>query len=57
MRFFPASRLSTQETVWVGYRNDATVMDKRHHGHPATIWAAQFEDAFAEDVTPVTFGD
>lgn len=57
MRFFPASRLSTQETLWVGYRNDGTVMDKRHHGHPATIWAAQFEDAFAEDVVPVTFGD
>ena len=57
MRFFPASRLSTQETVWVGYRNDATVMDKRHHGHPATIWAAQFEDIFAEDVKAPTFGD
>ena len=57
MRFFPASRLATQETVWVGYRNDGTVMDKRHHGHPATIWAAQFEDAFAEDVKAPTFGD
>ena len=52
MRFSPATRLSTRETVWVGYANDGAVIDKRHHGHPATIWSAQFEDAFRSDVTP-----
>jgi len=50
MRFSPATRLSTRETVWVGYSNEGTVIDKRHHGHPATIWSAQFEDAFRNDV-------
>ena len=47
MRFSPATRLSTRETVWVGYSNDGTVIDKRHHGHPAAVWSAQFVDAHA----------
>ena len=56
MRFSPASRLSTRETVWVGYANDGKVIDKRHHGHPATIWSAQFSEIFERDVVPINWG-
>ena len=52
MRFSPATRLADRQTVWVGYANDGTVIDKRHHGHPATIWSAQFSEIFAADVVP-----
>jgi len=59
MRFFSASCLSTRETVWVAYRNDAT-KGKRHmlpNGAPAASIAATFAARFAEDVVPVNFGD
>ena len=59
MRFFSASCLSTRETVWVPYRNDAT-KGERHmlpNGAPAAVFAAKFAETFAEDVVPVTFGD
>ena len=57
MRFMPASRLDTRQTVWVGYRNDGTSFDKRHHGHTAALWSAHFEETFASDVNVPNFGD
>ena len=52
MRFSPATRLSTRETVWVAYRNDGTSFNNISDptGHPATIWAAQFAEVHAADV-------
>ena len=51
MRFSPASRLRDRQMVWVGYRNDGTPFN-RHHGHAATIWAQQYAEINAGDVTP-----
>lgn len=58
MRFSPATRLSTRETVWVSYRNDGTNFNRLTDpaGHPATIWSAQFEDAFRNDVRQAQWG-
>ena len=56
MRFSPASRLTDRQTVWVGYANDGAVIDKRHQGHPATVWSAQFEDAFRNDGRQAQWG-
>ena len=56
MRFSPATRLSTRETVWVGYSNEGNVIDKRHHGHPASVWSAQFQDTFRNDVRQMQWG-
>jgi hypothetical protein len=56
MRLSPATRLRDRQTVWVAYRNDGTVIDNRHHGHPATVWSAQFEDAFRTDVRQAQWG-
>jgi hypothetical protein len=56
MRFSPATRLADRQTVWVGYANDGAVIDKRHHGHPATVWSAQFQDAFRNDVRQAQWG-
>lgn len=49
MRFSPASRLRDRQTVWVGFANDGTVMDKRHHGLTAVTWAQQFAEIFEAD--------
>ena len=59
MRFFPATRIATRQIDWVAYRNDGSNFNRLTPptGHPATIWAAQFEDAFANDVTPIAWGD
>lgn len=61
MRLSPASRLSDRQTVWVSYRNDGTAWNQNPSmvypsGIPATVWAAQFAEAHANDVRPVTFG-
>ncbi len=58
MRFSPATRLSTRETVWVAYRNDGTNFNRLTDpaGHPATIWSGQFEDAFRNDVRQMQWG-
>jgi len=56
MRFSPASRLSDRQTVWVGYSNEGTVIDKRHHGHPAAVWSAQFQDVFCNDLPQIQRG-
>ena len=58
MRFSPASRLADRQTVWVGYRNDGSNFNRLTDpaGHPATIWSAQFEDAFRNDVRQAQWG-
>jgi hypothetical protein len=52
-----ATRLHDRQTVWVAYRNDGSKFNAITDpvGHPATIWAAQFADAHADDVTRPTF--
>ena len=52
MRLSPASRLTDRQTVWVGYRNDGSKFNAITDpvGHPATVIAAQFADAHADDV-------
>lgn len=56
MRLSPATRLADRQTVWVGYSNDGTVIDKRHQGHPATVWSTQFQDTFRNDVRQMQWG-
>ena len=52
MRLSPASRLTDRQMVWVAYRNDGSKFNAVTDpvGHPATIIAAQFADAHADDV-------
>ena len=58
MRLSPATRLRDRQTVWVAYRNDGSNFNRLTDpaGHPATIWSAQFEDAFRSDVVPIQWG-
>ena len=53
-----ATRLRDRQTVWVAYRNDGSKFNAITDpvGHPATIWAAQFEEAHAEDVRQAQWG-
>jgi hypothetical protein len=53
-----ATRLRDRQTVWVAYRNDGSKFNAITDpvGHPATIWAAQFAEAHADDVVTPTFG-
>ena len=55
MRLSPATRLKDRQTVWVSYRNDGTAWNQNPamvypSGVPATVWAAQFAEAHADDV-------
>jgi hypothetical protein len=54
MRLSPATRLRDRQTVWVAYRNDGSAFNAITDpvGHPATIWAAQFAEAHADEVAP-----
>lgn len=58
MRFSPASRLSTRETVWVGYRNDGSNFNRLTPpmGHPATVLSAQFSETYRNDVRQAQWG-
>ena len=53
MRLSPATRLADRQTVWVSYRNDGSKFEKISDpvGIPATVWAAQFAEVYAADVT------
>lgn len=55
MRFSPASRLSTRETVWVSSSDNAKNGDGRPSpyvawGVPATVISARFAEVHAADV-------
>jgi len=58
MRLSPASRLSDRQTVWVAYRNDGSQFNRITVpvGHDATIWSAQFADAYRNDVRQAQWG-
>jgi hypothetical protein len=51
MRFSPATRLSTRELEWVGYRNDGTNFNNMTAptSHSAVIWAQQYAEIFESD--------
>lgn len=53
-----ASRLSDRAAIWVARKNDDSSFTRipPASGVPATVWAAQFAEVHADDVTPVTFG-
>ena len=55
MRLSPATRLTDRQTVWVAYCNDGTPAPALVD-HPASIWAAQFQDAFRNDVRQMQWG-
>ena len=53
-----ASRLSDRQTVWVGRKNNGESFYRlsTDYGVPATVWAAQFEDAHRTDVRQMQWG-
>jgi hypothetical protein len=57
MRLSPATRLADRQMVWVSYRNDGSAWNEctdlvYPSGVPATVWAAQFAEAHADEVAP-----